>query len=156
MTDPIYPDARTGSSGKQITGTPGNVLAIAPSGVGVQPVPPGGGSLPLVLSLGASLVAPAVPSSIELTQHHLYTVTVFLDIELPPEATGTFEIDSPNGVLLSVDFADGSRTYSAVASVWASVTDGENLLSFALNAVADETGYLANGWVTLLDLGLQE
>jgi len=43
MTDPIYPDARTGSSGKQITGTPGHVLAIAPSGIGIQPVPPGGG-----------------------------------------------------------------------------------------------------------------
>jgi len=45
MTDPIYPDARTGSSGKQIQGTPGHVLAIAPSGIGIQPVPPPSGTV---------------------------------------------------------------------------------------------------------------
>ncbi len=39
MIDPVYEDARTGSAGKPLVGTPGNVLVIGPSGTGVQPVP---------------------------------------------------------------------------------------------------------------------
>ncbi len=48
MVDPIYEDARTGSAGKPLVGTPGNVLVISPSGTGVQPVPLPAGSVTAV------------------------------------------------------------------------------------------------------------